>query len=135
MLTHPSCQVLNHRCSADKKEKVKAIEVDQNDQNTPLSDPYEIEAWVGFDFPGRGDKYSSQKYHWYHFTGTDFNAANDKEGLFKFQGEGTDWAESVEEGDDFLLGEMSYTLIFTTHLLILTRRRLELFTPGGPIRC
>jgi alpha-amylase len=101
-----SHQVLNHRCSADKKEKVMAIEVDRDDQKTPLSDPYEIEAWVGFDFPGRGDKYSSQKYHWYHFGGTDFNAANDKEALYKFQGDGLDWAESVEEGDDFLLGKI-----------------------------
>jgi alpha-amylase len=33
-----------------------------------------IKSWTGFDFPGRGDKYSSMKWHWYHFDAVDYNS-------------------------------------------------------------
>ncbi|KAK8157806.1 glycoside hydrolase superfamily [Phyllosticta citrichinensis] len=89
--------VLNHKAAADNKEKCRAIEVDPNDRNREVSDAYEIEAWLGFDFPGRGDKYSSQKYHWYHFTGTDFNAANNKSAIYKICGDGKHWSDSVDK--------------------------------------
>ena len=35
------------------------------DRTKDIGEPYEIEAWVGFDFPGRGDQYSKMKWHWY----------------------------------------------------------------------
>lgn len=128
--------VLNHKAAADKKEKVKVVEVDQNgtltllahsllteyvcrnrlpwvltgesttDRNKQISDVQEIKAWLGFDFPGRGDKYSAQKYHWYHFTGTDYDAETGRKGIFKIQGENKGWSESVdsEQGNaDFLM--------------------------------
>jgi alpha-amylase len=75
--------VLNHKAAADHREKCLAQEVDPNDRTRRITDPYEIDAWVGFDFPGRGDKYSTQKYHWYHFSGTDFNAANNKTAIYE----------------------------------------------------
>jgi len=75
--------VLNHKAAADHREKCLAQEVDPNDRTRRITDTYEIDAWVGFDFPGRGDKYSAQKYHWYHFSGTDFNAANNKTAIYK----------------------------------------------------
>ena len=71
-----------------------------------VSDSYEITAWLGFDFAGRGDKYSKQKYHWYHFSGTDYDAGNDRNAIFQIQGEGKGWSESVDsEGGnaDFLM--------------------------------
>lgn len=89
--------VLNHRFAADHKEKCKAMEVDPEDRTQSTSDPYEIKAWVGFDFPGRGDKYSKQKLHWYHFSGVDYNAANDKSAIYKILGDKMDgWAEEVD---------------------------------------
>jgi len=54
--------VLNHKAGADSKEKCRVVEVDQNDRNKETSEAFEIEAWLGFDFPGRKDKYSKQKY-------------------------------------------------------------------------
>lgn len=39
------------------------------DRTKEVSEPYQIEAWFGFTFPGRGDEYGAQKYHWYHFSG------------------------------------------------------------------
>ncbi|KAF7904752.1 hypothetical protein EAF00_002086 [Botryotinia globosa] len=86
--------VLNHKAAADHKEKCLAQEVDEEDRTKNISDPYEIEGWLGFDFPGRGDKYSKQKYHWYHFSGTDYNDANQKTAVYKILGDKTkDWAD------------------------------------------
>lgn len=98
--------VLNHKAGADKKEKVKVVEVDENDRNKEISEEYEIEAWLGFDFPGRGDKYSKQKYHWQHFGGTDYDAGNDKKGVFQIQGDGKHWSRTVGDAwgnADFLM--------------------------------
>jgi alpha-amylase len=87
--------VLNHKAAADHKERCEAQEVDENDRTKTVSDPYEINAWLGFDFPGRGDKYSEQKYHWYHFSGTDYNADNNKTAIYKILGDKTKgWAQS-----------------------------------------
>jgi alpha-amylase len=87
--------VLNHKFAADHKEKCQATEVDPDDRNKFVSGKYEIEAWVGFDFPGRKGKYSKMKYHWYHFSGVDFNAANGKSAIYKIMGEQGDqgWAD------------------------------------------
>lgn len=86
--------VLNHKFAADRKEKCQAQEVDPEDRTKSVSDVYEIKAWVGYDFPGRGDKYSRQKYHWYHFSGVDFNAANYKTAIYQIMGDKTkDWAD------------------------------------------
>ncbi|KAF2718737.1 glycoside hydrolase family 13 protein [Polychaeton citri CBS 116435] len=105
--------VLNHKAGADKKEKVQAVEVDENDRNRTVSDSYEIEAWLGFDFPGRGDKYSTQKYHWYHFSGTDYNAANEKKAIYKLQGENKGWSETVDDeqgnADYMMFADVDYS--------------------------
>lgn len=91
--------VLNHKAGADKREKAHAVEVDNNDRTKEITDPYQISAWLGFDFPGRGDKYSKQKYHWYHFSGTDFDAATERNAIFKLKGEGKSWSDSVDDED------------------------------------
>ncbi len=46
--------VLNHKFAADHRERCQAVEVDPNDRTKDVSGQYEIDAWVGFDFPGRG---------------------------------------------------------------------------------
>ncbi|OBT79222.1 hypothetical protein VF21_01713 [Pseudogymnoascus sp. 05NY08] len=90
--------VLNHKAAADHKEMCRAEEVNNEDRTQKVSEPYEIDAWVGFDFPGRGEKYSAQKYHWYHFSGIDYDAKTKKTAIYKILGDDTkDWAESVDE--------------------------------------
>ncbi|KAK1754432.1 glycoside hydrolase superfamily [Echria macrotheca] len=102
--------VLNHKFGADHREKCQAVEVDPEDRTQEISEQYEIDAWVGFDFPGRGDEYSRMKYHWYHFSGVDYNAANKKKAIYKIIGErSTGWAQTpdvdAEKGNfDFLMG-------------------------------
>lgn len=71
-----------------------------DNRNENVSDQYEIDAWVGFDFPGRGDKYSKMKYHWYHFGGVDFNAANGKSAIYKIVGEKSQGWAAVPDVDD-----------------------------------
>lgn len=78
-----------------------------------VSDPKEIEAWLAFDFSGRGDKYSTQKYDWPHFSGTDFNARDNKTAIYKIVGPNKDWSRFVdlEKGNyDYLMfADLDYT--------------------------
>ncbi|KAF7543400.1 hypothetical protein G7046_g10010 [Stylonectria norvegica] len=103
--------VLNHKFAADHKEKCLAAEVDEEDRTQFKSDTYEINAWVGFDFPGRKEQYSDMKYHWYHFSGVDYNDNDkDKKAIWKIMGDKSkDWAADGDVDDekgnyDFLMG-------------------------------
>jgi len=88
--------VMNHKAGADRTEKFMAREVNPDNREQRTSDPYEIEGWTGFDFPARADKYSDFKWHWYHFTGTDFNQANGKTAVYQILGQNKDWADNVD---------------------------------------
>jgi len=87
--------VLNHKAGADGTDKFIAIEVDPNDRKTPVSDPYEIEGWVRFDFNARNNKYSDFKWRWEHFNGTDFDNISGKKAIFRIIGENKNWSEDV----------------------------------------
>lgn len=84
------------------------------DRTKNLTKPYEIEAWLKFDFPGRNNAYSSFKYNWRHFNGTDYNNANGRKAIYKVVGCGKDWAEDVDKGENhnadyLLLNNLDYT--------------------------
>lgn len=85
--------VLNHKAAADYKERFTVVEVDPNDRNVQISEPFEIEAWMHFAFPGRKKAYNDFEWHWYHFTGTDYDAKNNKSGIFLIQGDNKGWAD------------------------------------------
>ncbi|EZF34230.1 hypothetical protein H109_00953 [Trichophyton interdigitale MR816] len=111
--------VLNHRAGADTKEKCMAVEVDPKDRTVNISEPREIEAWLGYDYPGRGTKYSELKYHWYHFSGINYDALQQKSGIYKLVGSGNkDWAKDVstENGNyDYLMfADVDYSNIEVT---------------------
>ncbi|KAL2878374.1 hypothetical protein SGCOL_006345 [Colletotrichum sp. CLE4] len=105
--------VLNHKAGADKTERCRVVEVDENDRNKETSEPYEIEGWLGFDFPGRGDKYSSMKWHWEHFGGTDWNQENERKAIYKIMGDHKEWSQSVgdEQGnaDYMMFADIDYS--------------------------
>ena len=84
--------VLNHKAAADYKERFTVVEVDPNDRNVEISEPFEIEAWMHFAFPGRNKTYNDFDWHWYHFTGTDYDAKNNRSGIFLIQGDNKGWA-------------------------------------------
>ncbi|WP_186575990.1 alpha-amylase [Aquibacillus kalidii] len=98
--------VMNHKAGADYTEAVTAVEVDATNRNSEISGEYEIDAWTGFDFTGRNNKYSSFKWHWYHFDGTDWDERSHLKNVFKFRGTGKswDWEVDSENGNyDYLM--------------------------------
>jgi alpha-amylase len=73
-----------------------------------VGDEVEIAGWLGFTFPGRNDKYSDMKWHWHHFTGTDWVAqfpctltkqdeSTKKKAIFRIIGDGKYWASGVDK--------------------------------------
>lgn len=98
--------VLNHKANGDEKETFMVREMDPHNRLEPISEPYEIEGWTKFTFPGRGDRYSAFKWSWIHFSGTDFNARTGKRALYMIEGINKGWSEGVtlEKGNfDYLM--------------------------------
>ena len=98
--------VLNHKGNADFEEEFIARMVDQNNRGKDVSEDMKIKAWTGFDFPGRAGKYSDFVWHYYHFTGVDYDSNTDTKAIFRVLGEGKYWDEGVsdEKGNfDYLM--------------------------------
>lgn len=93
--------VLNHKGGADETERFMAVEVADDNRNEEISEPYEIESWTKFTFPGRNGKYSDFIWNHHHFTGVDYDVINDKKTIFRIEGEGKDWADDSLVGDEF----------------------------------
>ncbi|KAI9741751.1 MAG: hypothetical protein M1834_000137 [Cirrosporium novae-zelandiae] len=96
--------VLNHKAAADHTERCKVVKVDPDDRRKTISKPFEIEAWLGFDFPGRQNRYSSQKYHWHHFSGTDYDNKTGKSAIYKIVNKNWSTGVDTEKGNyDYLM--------------------------------
>src|SRR5699024_7448833 len=100
--------VLNHKANVNKKETFTVMKMDPENRRQPISEPYEIEGYTHFNFPGRNKKYNDFEWHWYHFSGLDYDARNDETGIFQIQGENKGWADNEdvdgEKGNfDFLM--------------------------------
>ena len=91
--------VLNHKANGDAKEKFEVIKVNPSNRQEKISDPYEIEAWTQFNFPGRQNTYSDFKWHWYHFTGVDYDALHNETGIYMILGNNKGWAnqENIDQ--------------------------------------
>lgn len=98
--------VLNHKAGGDYAETFEAVEVDPDNRNEEIGPPREIESYTGYDFPGRGDRYSDFKWHWYHFSGVGDDTRTGTQAIFRILGEGKGWSQGVdsENGNyDYLL--------------------------------
>ena len=98
--------VLNHKAGADATERFSVVEVDPNDRNRVLSQPFEIEGWTDFHFPGRNDQYSPFHWHYHHFNAVDRDELAKRSGIFQVYSEGKAWAKDVdrEKGNyDYLM--------------------------------
>ncbi|KAK3348743.1 alpha-amylase-like protein [Lasiosphaeria hispida] len=87
--------VLNHKAAADYSEQVVAERVDPKDRTRVVGEEAVIEAWTGYEFPGRGGAYSPLKWNKEHFTGIDYDDRIKETGVWKFKGK--EWAEDVDE--------------------------------------
>ena len=97
--------VLNHKMGADETEEVLAVEEDFQDRNVTLTSAKPICAWTKYNFPGRGDTYSSFKWNWTHFHGIDWDQNTSKIAIYKFYGK--HWDENVDKENgnfDYLMG-------------------------------
>ncbi|WP_419882517.1 alpha-amylase [Peribacillus sp. B-H-3] len=89
--------VMNHKAGADETEAFQVVEVDPMNRNEEISEPFEIEGWTKFTFPGRKGKYSDFQWNFQHFNGTDYDAKTDKTGVFRILGENKNWNENVDD--------------------------------------
>lgn len=99
--------VVNHLAGADESEKIKAIEVNEEDRTEKITEPYDIEAFTKFTYPGRNKKYSNFEWNFSCFSGTDFDALKKEKGIFSIINKaGDDWEEMIadEKGNyDYLM--------------------------------
>lgn len=65
--------VFNHKNGGDEEEEVDAYPVASDNRNHSMSGVEKIKIWTHFTFPGRGEKYSSMKWHWWHFDSVNHN--------------------------------------------------------------
>ncbi len=65
--------VFNHKNGGDEIEEVEATPVASDNRNYEIGSLQRIRIWTYFTFPGRGDKYSSMKWHWWHFDSVNHN--------------------------------------------------------------
>ena len=98
--------VLNHKCGGDERETIKVQDVDQQNRNNLLGEPYDKEVMSKFTFPGRQGKYSDFIWNFTCFKGIDdFNDYSKFYFIHNEHGEGWEDVESKEFGNfDYLLG-------------------------------
>jgi alpha-amylase len=98
--------VFNHKLGADEPEEFKATPINPHNRNEAMGELQNIKAWTHFTFPGRGDKYSNLKWHWWHFNAADYNVLDEiTEAIYLFEGKAFDHSVDLDKGNfDYLMG-------------------------------
>lgn len=98
--------VLNHKAGGDEKERFHVVKVDPANRQKNISEPFEIESYTRFTFPGRGEKYSAFKWDFTCFSGVDYAEGQD-DGIFQIiHDHGDGWEPMIgnEKGNyDYLM--------------------------------
>ena len=80
-------------------------EEEKQNRNIDTTLPKKIEAWTKYNFEARNNKYSSFKWNYSHFNGTDWDESGRKNGIFRFSGKHWDQNVDKENGNyDYLMG-------------------------------
>ncbi|THV07425.1 glycoside hydrolase family 13 protein [Dendrothele bispora CBS 962.96] len=100
--------VLNHKIGADRTEVFPAVPVDENNRLKETGPVRDIEGWTAYDFPGRGEKYSSLRWNQEHFSGLDWDHKTRTKAIYRIIGSGhKGWSTHVDRelgNYDYLLG-------------------------------
>src|SRR5699024_9894977 len=88
--------VMNHKAGGDEKETFKVVEVKEDDREEEIREPFDIEGYTYFDFPGRQGKHSDFKWNFNLFTGVDYDAKEERNGIYRIMGEDKDWSDNVD---------------------------------------
>lgn len=97
--------VLNQMLGADGTEPTHATPVDPYDRYKEIGEAREIDAYTYFNFPGRNGKYRRFEFHWNQFSGVDYDARTEENGIFRFSGK--QWNNPVDDefaNFDYLMG-------------------------------
>lgn len=87
--------VMNHKAGADETERFKVVEVNPDNRTQAISEPFEIEGWTKFVFPGRQGKYSEFIWNFEKFNGTDYDQSRQKKGIYRILGDNKKWNQNV----------------------------------------
>jgi alpha-amylase len=100
--------VLNHMGGAEEKEEITVRKVNPENRTEFISEPYQIEAFTKFTFPGRAGKYSSFTWNHLCFSGVDYDAREQEIAIYKIQNEyGEDWQDVISDE----LGNYDYLML------------------------
>lgn len=89
--------VLNHLGGADETETVTVRKVNPENRNEFISEPYEIEAYTKFTYPGRAGKYSAFQWDFQCFAGIDFDNKTGDTAIFSIQNQyGGGWQDVMD---------------------------------------
>lgn len=99
--------VLNHLGGGDEKELIRVEKMDPENRTQSISEPYDIEAYTRFTYPGRGDKYSSFVWNYTCFSGVDYDDITKETAVYKILNDfGAEWENMItdEKGNyDYLM--------------------------------
>lgn len=98
--------VLNHKGGGDETEVVNVVKVDPENRTQAVSEPYDIEAFTKFTFPGRKGKYSNFLWDYTCFSGVDYDHRTSGRAIFNILNDYDDWETMItdEKGNyDFLM--------------------------------
>ena len=98
--------VFNHKIGGDREEEFQAVPLDENNRHHALGPARTVRSWTGFDFPGRGDTYSSMRWSWQHFDSVDTNSLDPgARAVWQVEGKPLEGNVDSERGNyDFLMG-------------------------------
>ena len=88
--------VFNHKMGGDHRERVTATPFHPENRREATGEPREIEAWTHFAFPGRGGRYSTLEWHWWHFNAVDASATDADGDAAVYLFEGKAFADEVD---------------------------------------
>lgn len=98
--------VINHKAGGDEKEEFHVVKVDSENRQKNISEPFTIQSYTKFTFPGRGDQYSDFRWDFNCFSGVDFAEGQD-DGIYQIiHDHGDGWEEVIgyEKGNyDYLM--------------------------------
>ena len=93
--------VLNHMGGGDEKELFQVVKVDPEDRTKEISEPFDIEGYTKFTFPGRNGKSSQFEWNFTCFTGVDYADSGDPDGnngIYKIINQwGMGWEDMIDE--------------------------------------
>ncbi|RUT36321.1 alpha-amylase [Paenibacillus zeisoli] len=91
--------VVNHMMGGDQSENIKVTQVQGNNRNQTIGE-FNTNVYTKYNFDGRNNAYSSFKWDW-----TDFDGSDDYGKIYRYPGKSWDWEVSTENGNyDYLMG-------------------------------